>query len=278
MPEATPAPAVTPTPAAGPAPARAPSDPIAEAEARLAQIRADREALVMGLPTGEDVMLGSLAGVPVGDDPRAAARINLLTDQEAQVMAELEGLRETQAYPAEAVSRARGEFMGLPVVRSFADQTSAFGRVVASAEDPSPAGDLSLIFNYMKVLDPGSVVREGEFATAQNSGGVDQRVRSLYNRLLEGERLTPEQRADFLDRANRLYEQAEEQYMSLADQYRGFAQAAGLPVEQVIPDLGFTGDRPPPRTPPPPVPDGVDPEIWAAMTDEERRAFLESGQ
>ena len=61
---------------------------------------------------------------------------------------------------AEAISTARREFSGLPAVKSFAEQASAYGRVVASAEDPSPAGDLALIFNYMKVLDPGSTVRD----------------------------------------------------------------------------------------------------------------------
>lgn len=82
----------------------------------------------------------------------------------------------------------------------------AIGRVNASAQDPSAAGDLALIFNFMKVLDPGSTVREGEFATAQNAAGVDQRVRSTYRRVLRGERLTPEQRADFTGRADKLFQ------------------------------------------------------------------------
>lgn len=185
------------------------------------------------------------------------------------------------AAPDQAVIRAaRTEFTGLPAVRSFADQTSAFGRVVASASDPSPAGDLALIFNYMKVLDPGSVVREGEFATAQNAGGIDERTRSLYNRLMSGERLTPAQREDFLDRSSRLYTQAEEQYTTLSDQYAGFARAAGLPVEQVIPDFRFTGEIP--STDVPPTPQGYTRQdwidLWRGMTPEERTAFMEAGR
>ena len=105
------------------------------------------------------------------------------------------------SFDPKDVVTARKEFASLPPVKQFSDQTSAYGRVVASVDDPSPSGDLALIFNFMKVLDPGSVVREGEFATAQNAGGIDQRTRSLYNRITSGERLTPEQRADFADRA-----------------------------------------------------------------------------
>jgi len=37
----------------------------------------------------------------------------------------------------------------------------------------------------MKILDPGSVVREGEFATAQNSAGIPERIRAKYNRNTE---------------------------------------------------------------------------------------------
>ena len=187
---------------------------------------------------------------------------------------------------AEAISTARREFSGLPAVKSFAEQASAYGRVVASAEDPSPAGDLALIFNYMKVLDPGSTVREGEFATAEQAGSVDDRTRSLYNRILEGTRLSTDQRADFLNRATRLYQDAEQQYRRVADQYSEFARAAGLPVEQVIPDFSYYGgaqEAPAPQVAPaaPAGFDGTQAEweaLWANMTPEERAAFSTGGQ
>jgi hypothetical protein len=177
------------------------------------------------------------------------------------------------------VLAARKEFTSLPVVKAFSDQTTAYGRVISSVQDPSPAGDLALIFNYMKVLDPGSVVREGEFATAQNAGSVDDRTRGLYNRIISGERLSDAQRADFADRATRLYSGAEQQYQDISEQYAAFARSAGLPPEQVIPDFGFTGNRykKPLSMTPPPVPAGVDaatwPSVWAEMTDEERAAY-----
>jgi hypothetical protein len=188
------------------------------------------------------------------------------------------------AFDADDVQSARKEFTSLPQVKSFADQTTAYGRVISSVADPSPAGDLSLIFNYMKVLDPGSVVREGEFATAQNAGSIDDRTRSLYNRIVSGERLSEAQRADFADRATRLYSGAEQQYRSIADQYGQFAAAAGLPAEQVIPDFGFSGDlyQKPLALTPPPAPTGVSAPDWAMawqnMTDEERQKFMAGAQ
>lgn len=158
--------------------------------------------------------------------------------------AQTKAQQAAQSAASKAVMDARKEFTGLQSVKDFSKVSFAYSRVVRSAVDPSPAGDLALIFNFMKVLDPGSVVREGEFATAQNSGAVDERVRSLYNQVREGTRLTETQRADFVDRAGRLYGGAEEQYKSISDQYEDFAKQAGINPSLVIPDFTFKGTIP----------------------------------
>ena len=80
----------------------------------------------------------------------------------------------------------------------------ALGRVVSSVQAPSAAGDMSLIFAYMKLLDPGSSVREGEQATARNTGSIPARLVAMYNNALEGTAFSPEVRADFADRTRKL--------------------------------------------------------------------------
>lgn len=172
-----------------------------------------------------------------------------------------------------AVESARKEFSGLAPVKEFGTQAASYGRIIASAEDPSPAGDLALIFNYMKVLDPGSAVRETEFANAENAGSVPSRIRGLYNKVLEGTRLTPEQRQDFVSRGTMIYQDAERQYSNIESQYKKFASAAGLPEDQVIPNFRY-------RSKPsdlPPTPNGIDkaewPELWKNMTPAERAVF-----
>jgi hypothetical protein len=88
----------------------------------------------------------------------------------------------------------------------FIKVRDSFDRVRESEQ--TAAGDIALIFNYMKMLDPGSVVRESEFATAQNTGGIDDRVWNSYNRLLTGERLNPKQRKEFESQAEKLFDVA----------------------------------------------------------------------
>lgn len=126
-------------------------------------------------------------------------------------------------------------------IKEFKEQVEpSYARVVASAEDPSAAGDLALIFNYMKILDPGSTVREGEFATAQNAGGVDDRVRSLFNNLQQGQRLSTEQRADFLDRAGRLYGEQLQLAERTIGEFNDLAAANNLPADTIFPAFNPT--------------------------------------
>lgn len=98
---------------------------------------------------------------------------------------------------------------------------------VASTAEPSGANDLALIFGYMKTIDPTSVVREGEFANAENTGGIPQRIWNIYNKVKDGVRLTDTQRENFLQSATlqvRPYlinqERLEGNYRDLATSYK----------------------------------------------------------
>lgn len=118
----------------------------------------------------------------------------------------------------------------------FVKVRDAYERIQRSSQAPSAAGDLSLIFNYMKLLDPGSVVREGEFATAQNAAGIPDRIRNAYNRAINGERLNPDQRTDFLSQADRLYDGALTGQQKLEQQYTDFSTSFGVDPKNVITD------------------------------------------
>ena len=118
----------------------------------------------------------------------------------------------------------------------FVSVRDAYNRVEASAKDPSPAGDLSMIFNYMKILDPGSVVRESEFATAANSGSVPQRIRAQYNKVVAGERLDKNMRADFLKRSQELYKAQTTTHKQLRNEYTRLSKEHGFNASLAIVD------------------------------------------
>lgn len=120
--------------------------------------------------------------------------------------------------------------------KSFVNARIGFEKLQeASLGGPSAAKDLSLIFGYMKLLDPTSVVRESEQASASNAAGVPERIRNIWNRTLTGQRLTPEQRLDFISSGRRLFlpyiadqTQREEFYGNLAGEY-------DFKVDRVVP-------------------------------------------
>lgn len=113
--------------------------------------------------------------------------------------------REAKSSESEFAMKLRKERSQLPTTKATQEVSAAYNKVQAASKSPTAAGDLSMIFNYMKMLDPGSVVREGEFANAQNAAGVPDRITNAYNNILRGERLNPNQRKDFLNQARGIY-------------------------------------------------------------------------
>lgn len=120
--------------------------------------------------------------------------------------------------------------------KTFVSVRDSYNRISASYKDPSAAGDLSLIFNYMKMLDPESVVRESEFATAQNSASVPDKIRAAYNKVLSGERMAEGQRADFVNRSKLLMEEQIKTQKQLIGEFTRIAKAKGLDSDNIIID------------------------------------------
>ncbi len=113
--------------------------------------------------------------------------------------------------------------------------------VLSAGENPSAAGDLSMIFAYMKMLDPGSAVREAEFANAQNAAGVPDQVRNAYNRALSGQRLNPSQRQDFMNQAGKLASSAQGRITSTTREYQDMAQQYGYDPTRATGMADFRG-------------------------------------
>lgn len=126
------------------------------------------------------------------------------------------------------------QYLGTDPVKTYQVVRNGYEKVRASATSDSGPGDMSMIFAYMKMLDPTSVVREGEFATAENAGGVGQTVSNLYNKVLTGERLTPELRKQFLAAAEQLYAEASKNVGDINSQYSSRATQWGVDPSRFI--------------------------------------------
>ncbi len=113
---------------------------------------------------------------------------------------------------------------------------NAYNKIVGAAQSKSAAGDMSLVYGFMKLQDPGSTVREGERADAQNAGGVEERVRAIWNKLKDGQSLDPSVRADFVAQAEKIHTQQYADYLKTKDMYTGIAQRGGMDPRNVVID------------------------------------------
>ena len=128
--------------------------------------------------------------------------------------------------------KLRDEFNNL--TKDFRVVQDAYSKINSTSD--TGAGDMSMLYSYVKLLDPGSVVRESEFATAAASGSFGDTVQGAVNRLLTGERLPPNLRASFKSEAKSLYSAQKSGMERMKTNYADLAKRYGLRTEDVIQD------------------------------------------
>jgi hypothetical protein len=122
------------------------------------------------------------------------------------------------------------------VVQDFDQATQGVTKLLQGLEADDGAGDVAAIFTFMKTLDPSSVVREGEFATAENSSGAFRKFWNLHNKLLRGERLTDPQRESFKQVGINLYQQNEKALDNVRSNFSQIAANQGLNIDNIFVD------------------------------------------
>lgn len=82
-------------------------------------------------------------------------------------------------------------------------------------------GDLAIVYEFMKGVDPTSVVRETEYASAAKSGNIFKGIYAKYNGYLkeEGGFLPDQVKEDFLSILNTKLGVADQQYKNLFNEY-----------------------------------------------------------
>ena len=124
-----------------------------------------------------------------------------------------------------------------PYVKRFTELETQKDKVLAAAKRGTAAGDLASIFAFMKTLDPTSVVREGEQATASNARGVPEAIRNAYNQFLRGVKLTPPQRKDFMKTAVDIFRTEENAFSKASSRIRTIADNQNLDIINIFGDL-----------------------------------------
>jgi len=129
---------------------------------------------------------------------------------------------------------AKKTFMSEPIYKDFTDMKSAYGQVISALDQGSPIGDVAGATKVMKLLDPGSVVRESELGIAMAASGRMDRLKNYFSKWASGETLTPTQRSDFKQLSNELYAAAGQAYNQKRGEYIGFGKDTGVDLESAL--------------------------------------------
>lgn len=124
--------------------------------------------------------------------------------------------------------------------KPFKEVSDAYRTINATLDKAttSAAATLAGATKFMKLLDPGSVVRESELGMALAASGVLDRAFNYHNTLKNGKVLTPSQAADFKRITQQIYAAAQDGQKQVDDNYRRQAQTYGLRPEMIVQDLG----------------------------------------
>ena len=121
-----------------------------------------------------------------------------------------------------------------PIYKAHQDVKSAYSQISAALAQQSPAGDLAGATKLMKILDPGSVVRESELGMAMAASGAMDRLVNYADKIIKGTKLTPTQRKDFQALADSLNAESVKQYNAKRNEYAGFAKDYGLNADRIV--------------------------------------------
>ena len=122
--------------------------------------------------------------------------------------------------------------------KGFDAANANYSRVLANATTPNPSGstDIAMIFNFMKMLDPTSVVRGSEYEAAAGAGSLLKGLGVQYNRLFKGEdeKLPPEVRQAFLQTATENFQPYVDAQELIESDFAKEAELQGLRTDRVI--------------------------------------------
>ncbi len=148
---------------------------------------------------------------------------------------------EMNKLELENFSKIRNAYKGEKAVDFYQKLRSTWQKIDVAyeqayeVENPQVA-DVSMVFNYMKMLDPGSTVREGEYATAKNTTGIAGSIMNSYNKAVGGGFLSDAQRRDFRQMAWKLFQEESSNVQELNERYKSQGEAFNVDVGTILED------------------------------------------
>ena len=135
----------------------------------------------------------------------------------------------------EMTASVRKEITGLPAYKDLQDLDRQFSTMSKIYENPNSVSDEAFIVNFQKMLDPGSVVREGEFSRTREGAGLIAKLEMAIQQARGNGRVSPEMRKSILDTSKAIRDGAHNYFEKTAlAPYKQYMDAYQIPVDQVV--------------------------------------------
>jgi hypothetical protein len=188
----------------------------AKADAALAKAQAEKARIEAKY--AEDVAKDAIKkraadlGLTTAQTNQALASTKKLNAEIQRAALELEAIKNGTGDPKEKFTqeeKIRKEWQGRSKV--YGELGGIYSNLKASADAKTGPGDIALITGFMKMLDPGSVVRETEFATARDTAGLFERLTNQATKIQSGQlfSLDSKQRGEYVALAKQYLDAAE---------------------------------------------------------------------
>mgnify|MGYP003114895890 CR=1 FL=1 len=116
----------------------------------------------------------------------------------------------------------------------YLEMKQNFEKMAESVRQESPIGDVAAATQIMKLLDPGSVVRESELKVAMKSNGLLGRLIAFIPNTFTGKILTAPQRKEFLGLAKEFYLVSEKYKQDLDGRYSKLGDKHNLDIDLIL--------------------------------------------
>ncbi len=135
----------------------------------------------------------------------------------------------------EQAKTLRNEIANTPEYKQYSLIQPSMAALAKLAKDDTRASDLPFIYELVKVLDPGSVVREGEIALASGTNStLNKYLNELTSATTGTSKLSPQTKMELLANVGNKYKAVQKQYETVAQPRLDIASKYGIALDEVL--------------------------------------------
>ena len=161
--------------------------------------------------------------------------------------------------------------------QNYKEISEGYSRIKSFYDNPNAVTDYALAVAFAKILDPGSVAREGEVSAVANAGAkVPALGQYLKNAMTSEGSLTPDIRQKIAEAARLEYQNAVPRAQDTLKKYQDIAARAGLTLDDIYagPQFEIPDILVPAIIPQAALDAGLDQEDWTGMDLKDKKEFL----